>query len=64
MKFSELANIFYFKAQIKEGIKPVFIFNSKRISEDESKTLEKLEIYDQSKIDALLINQVIAGKYL
>ena len=64
MKFSELTNKFYFKAQIKEGIKPIFIFNSKRISEDESKTLEKLEIHDQSKIDALLINQVIAGIYL
>ena len=47
MKFSELVTKFYSKAQIKEKINLTFIFNSKRISENENVTLEQLKIYDQ-----------------
>ena len=55
IKFSELVNRFYSKAQIKEEKKPIFIFGTKIISEDSSSTLEQLGIHDQSKIDVLLI---------
>ena len=55
MKFSELVNKFYSKAQIKEEKQPIFIFGIERISEDSNSTLEQLGINGQSKIDVLLI---------
>ena len=61
MKFSELANKFYSKAVIKEGEKPIFIFGSKRIFEEDSSTLGELGIHDLSQIEARLIKQVVGA---
>ena len=61
MKFSELANKFYSKAAINEGEIPIFIFNQKRIFEEDSSTLGELGIHDSSQIEARLIKQVIGA---
>ena len=61
MKFSELANRFYSKAVIKEGEKPIFIFGSKRIFEEDSSTLGELGIHDLSQIESRLIKQVVGA---
>ena len=61
MKFSELVTKFYSKAQINEKISLTFIFNSVRIFENESKTLEELKIYDQSNIEAILIQSIFGA---
>ena len=61
MKFSELVTKFYSKAQIKEKINLTFIFDSKRISENDNDSLEQLKIHDQSKIDVLLIQSIVGA---
>ena len=58
MKFSELVTSFYSKAEIKEEKNFTFIFDAKRIPENESSTLRDLKIYDQSKIEVLLIKSI------
>ena len=60
-KFSELAIKFCSKAGIKEGEKPIFIFDQKRIFEEDSSTLRELKIHDSSQIEARLIKQVIGA---
>lgn len=61
MKFSELAAKFYNKAGIEQGQQPTFIFSSKQISPNETKTLSELNIQDQSKIEVVLTSLVIGA---
>ena len=61
MKFSELASKFCVKAGITQADQPKFIFNSMQLSAEEPKTLELLGLHDNSKIEVVLLKDVIGA---
>ena len=61
MKFSELVGKFSIKADIKPEDKPTFILNSQQMNGDDSRTLAELNLHDQSRIEVVLIKDVIGA---
>ena len=62
MKFSEIAAKFCIKADVKPEDKATFILNSQQVNGDDSRTLAELNLHDQSRIEVVLIKDVIGAK--
>ena len=62
MKFSELVAKFSIKADIKPEDKATFILNSQQVNGEDSRTLSDLNLHDQSRIEVVLIKDVIGAK--
>ena len=65
MMFAELAYKYFQKYGINQDTEqPKFIFNSKEISASSFKTLEELKIFNGSRIDVIIGNDVLgSNKY-
>ena len=61
MKFSELAAKFSVKADVKPEDKATFILNSQQVNGNDSRTLSELNLHDQSRIEVVLIKDVIGA---
>ena len=61
MKFSELVSKFSIKADIKPEDKATFILNSQQVNGEDSRTLSELNLHDQSRIEVVLIKDVIGA---
>ena len=57
-KFSELCKKFCDKAGIQDGT-PTFLVNSMRVELDETRTLDQLRMYNNIRIDVVLISNII-----
>ena len=62
MKFSELVKKFVIKADVKPEDKATFILNSQQVDGNNSSTLQELNLHDQSRIEVVLIKDVIGAK--
>ena len=62
MKFSELVAKFSIKADIKPEDKATFILNSQQVNGEDPRTLSDLNLHDQSRIEVVLIKDVIGAK--
>ena len=62
MKFSELVAKFSIKADIKPEDKATFILNSEQVNGEDPRTLSDLNLHDQSRIEVVLIKDVIGAK--
>ena len=61
MKFSELTAKFCIKADIKPEDKATYILNSQQMDGNDSRTLKELNFHDQSRIEVVLIKDVIGA---
>ena len=59
-KFREVVKKFFIKIG-NLNINPIFISNSKRIDPDEGKTLEKLDLRNQSKINVAFAHELLGA---
>ena len=60
-KFSELVTKFCTKAGVSSKDNPSFILNSQHVGQDESRTLGELNLRDNSRIDVVLLSNVIGA---
>ena len=61
MKFSDLATKFCTKAGVTAADQPKFLFNSMQMGIDDQRTLEQLSIRDNTRIEVVLLKDVIGA---